>query len=188
MEEKLKQIPTNCIKIVVFGPESTGKTTLCKQLATHYKTNWVPEFSRQYALDKLKEGKQLTQEDVLPIAVGQMQLENEIAEKTKKLLICDTNLVETLVYSQTIYEGYSPKTLVKNIIQHRYHLYLLTNIDIPWEFDVVRDGNADRQKMFLHFEAILQKNKLPYIIVSGNPQQRLQKAIEQIDRLLKTTK
>ncbi len=184
MEEKLKQTATNCIKIVIFGPESTGKTTLSKQLAAHYQTNWVPEFSRQYALDKLKEGKQLTEEDVLPIAIGQMQLENEIAHKTEKILVCDTNLLETLVYSQTIYNGFSPKELEKSILTHQYHLYILTSIDVPWEKDVVRDVTTNRKEMFLIFEETLKKYNFPHIIVEGNQQKRLQKAITQINKII----
>ena len=105
MEETLKQISTSCLKIVVFGPESTGKTTLSKQLAAHFQTLWVPEFSRTYALNKLQEGRSLTKEDVMPIAFGQMKLENAASLKIKDLLICDTNLLETLVYSKSIYNN-----------------------------------------------------------------------------------
>ncbi len=184
MEEKLNQITTNCIKIVLFGPESTGKTTLSKQLATYYKTNWVPEFSRQYALEKIKENKQLTKKDVLPIAIGQMQLENTIALKTKNILICDTNLLETLVYSQTIYDGYAPNALKKYALKNKYQLYILTNIDVPWENDIIREKNTNRKKQFSIFEETLKINKLPYIIISGTQKNRLQKTIQYIDKII----
>ena len=101
MEKALKQQPSNCIKVVLFGPESTGKTTLAKQLAGHYNTVWVPEYMRKYLQDKL-DTKQKTSEpeDIFPIAEGQMMLENKLAKKADKILICDTNLLETKVYAQ----------------------------------------------------------------------------------------
>ena len=101
MEEKLKQKNSSCIKIVLFGPECTGKTTLAKQLAENYNTLWVPEFSRDYAENKLARNEALTKKDVLPIAIGQMQLENSYSEKVTDLLFCDTNLLETKIYSDS---------------------------------------------------------------------------------------
>ena len=75
MEEKLKQQPADCIKIVLFGPESTGKTTLSKQLAAHYETLWVPEFARDYLQEKWDREKKVCEpHDLLPIAIGQMAL------------------------------------------------------------------------------------------------------------------
>src|SRR5690554_540983 len=100
MEETLKQQDSNCLKVVLFGPESTGKTILAKQLAAHYNTLWVPEFSRSYAEEKSKHNEVLTKDDVLPIAIGQMALENSLAKQVESLLICDTNLLETKVYSE----------------------------------------------------------------------------------------
>lgn len=185
MEETLKQIPNNCLKVVVFGPESTGKTTLSKQLAAHYHTLWVPEFSRTYAINKLKEGKSLTKEDVLPIAYGQMELENEVNKKAKNLLIYDTNLLETLVYSKSIYNNYCPSSLENAVLENHYDLYLLTYIDVPWEYDAIRDCDSDRLKQFKIFESILKDYKLPYIRVSGNENERLQFSIAAINELKK---
>ncbi|NNK73794.1 MAG: ATP-binding protein, partial [Flavobacteriaceae bacterium] len=88
MEEKLKQQESNCLKVVIFGPESTGKTTLSEQLARHYNTVWVPEYARQYLQDKWNnERKTCEPKDLLPIAVGQMELENKLAKKTDSVLI-----------------------------------------------------------------------------------------------------
>ena len=106
MEEKLKQEPTDLIKVVLFGPESTGKTTLAKELATYYKTNWVPEYAREYLQNKWdNEQKTCEFHDLLPIAVGQMNLENKLSLTANKILFCDTDLLETKVYSETYYNG-----------------------------------------------------------------------------------
>jgi len=185
MEEKLRQKKSNCVKVVLFGPESTGKTTLSKQLALHYKSFWVPEFSRAYAEEKLKEDTLLTKEDVLPIAIGQMKLENSYSEKSKDILFCDTNLLETKVYAECIYDGYCPDVLKESIMNTHYDVYLLTDIDIPWQYDAVRSSDKDRKKMFAHFKNELDALKLPYIMLSGNKESRLNKAIQHIDILLK---
>ena len=101
MEEKLKQKPANVIKVVLFGPESTGKTTLAQELADHYKTEWVPEYAREYLQVKWdKEQKTCEPQDLIPIAEGQIRLENYLTKKANKLLICDTDLLETKVYSE----------------------------------------------------------------------------------------
>src|SRR5680860_118066 len=84
MEEKLKQKSSMISKVVLFGPESTGKTTLSEQLARHYNTVWVPEYAREYLQKKWNdERKTCEPQDLLPIAVGQMRLENELTEKQR---------------------------------------------------------------------------------------------------------
>jgi len=185
MEEKLRQKKSNCIKVVLFGPESTGKTTLAKQLAQHYSSLWVPEFSRTYAEEKLKQGVLLTKNDVHPIAIGQMELENSFSEKSKGILFYDTNLLETKVYAEYIYDGYWPDVLKESIAKNQYDLYFLTDIDIPWEYDSVRSSENDRKNMFDRFKNELDAHKLPYVILSGNKESRLNKAIEHVDLLLK---
>ena len=184
MEEKLRQKSSNCIKVVLFGPESTGKTTLAKQLALHYNSFWVPEFSRAYAEEKLKEGILLTKNDVLPIAIGQMELENSYSEKSKEILFYDTNLLETKVYSEYIYDGFCPDLLRESVEDNKYDLYILTDVDIPWKYDSVRSSDTNRQKMFAHFKKVLDEQELPYMIVSGKQEYRLSNAIRYIDEML----
>lgn len=184
MEEKLKQANNSCLKIVLFGPECTGKTTLAKQLADHYNTLWAPEYSRQYAEEKLAINKTLTKKDVLPIAVGQMKLENYYSEKVSKILFCDTNLLETKLYSEMIYDGYCPKIVKKFAVRNTYNLYILTNTDIPWENDDVRSRSDKREQMFIRFKNTLEEMNLPFITVSGNEKSRMSTAIREIDALL----
>jgi len=185
MEEAFKQKPSNCIKVVVFGPESTGKTTLSRQLAEHYNTLWVPEFAREYLQNKWnKEQKICEPKDLLPIAIGQIKLENELAQKTNSVLICDTNLLETKVYSEAYYSGTCDAVLDKFATQHTYDLYFLTYIDTPWEPDDLRDKPNERERMFTAFENALKTYNKPYVLLKGNKDQRLKRAIEEIDKLL----
>jgi NadR type nicotinamide-nucleotide adenylyltransferase len=185
MEEKFKQQPSNCLKIVLFGPESTGKTTLSQQLARHYNTVWVPEYARDYLQEKWNnERKTCEPHDLLPIAEGQIKSENKLAQKANKVLICDTDLLETKVYSEAYYIGACDPLLEKYALQNTYDLYLLTYIDIPWENDDLRDKPNEREEMFSYFEQTLINSKRPFVILKGDKNTRLKKAVYHIDKLL----
>ncbi|ASV30481.1 AAA family ATPase [Maribacter cobaltidurans] len=185
MEEKYRQQPSDILKVVLFGPESTGKTTLSEQLARHYNTVWVPEYAREYLQNKWNnERKTCEPEDLLPIAEGQMQLENDLTKKATEILICDTDLLETKVYSEAYYVGDCDPTLEKYAIENTYDLYLLTYIDIPWEADDLRDKPNEREEMFEYFRATLEKYNRNFIILKGNKKERLKLAVEHIDNLL----
>lgn len=186
MEEKFKQQPTDIIKVVLFGPESTGKTTLSEKLARHYNTVWVPEYAREYLQDKWNnERKTCESKDLLPIAEGQMRLENDLATKATDLLICDTDLLETKVYSEAYYLGYCDPILGKHALENQYDLYLLTYIDIPWAADDLRDKPNERERMFLYFKDTLEKYNRNFVILKGDKNTRLKTAVEHIDNLLK---
>lgn len=186
MEEDLKQRPVNLVKVVLFGPESTGKTTLAKLLAEHYETAWVPEFARDYLQEKFDRTRIICEySDMLPIARGQMQLENELAAEAKRVLICDTDLLETQVYSEQYYEGRVDPLLRKYAEMNSYDLYMLTSIDVPWEEDDLRDRPHQREEMFRAFEQALIDHDRRYVVLSGTLEKRLQDAIFHIDRLLK---
>lgn len=185
MEEKFRQQPTDIVKVVLFGPESTGKTTISEQLAKYYNTVWVPEYAREYLQDKWNnERKTCEPKDLLPIAEGQMRLENELAKKATDLLICDTDLLETKVYSEAYYLGYCDPKLEKYALENSYDLYFLTHIDIPWEKDDLRDKPKERERMFLYFKETLEKYNRNFIILKGDKKARLKTAVEHIDKLL----
>lgn len=185
MEEKLRQTPINVVKIVLFGPESTGKTTLSRQLAEHYKTVWVPEYAREYLQDKWNiEKKTCEVSDLIPIAIGQMNLENKLAKKADKILICDTDLLETKIYSQEFYGGFVDEKLNEAAKINQYDLYLLTYIDTPWEADDIRDRPEQRLEMFTAFENALIEHNRNYVTLKGNKENRLKKAIKVIDELI----
>ena len=185
MEEKLKQQPANCIKVVLFGPESTGKTTLSKHLARHYNSVWVQEYAREYLQNKWNnERKTCESLDLIPIAIGQMKLENDLAKKTDSVLICDTDLLETKVYSEAYYSGICDPILEKYALENTYDMYFLTYIDTPWEADDLRDKPNERLRMFKAFERTLIKYNRPYVLLKGDRLERLQTAIKHIDKLL----
>ena len=189
MEKKLKQKSVNILKVVLFGPESTGKTTLSDQLARHYNTVWAPEYAREYLQTKWNnERKTCENSDLLPIAIGQMKLENKLAKKADKILICDTDLLETKVYSEEYYGGFVDPKLDKAAKVNQYDLYLLTHIDTPWEADDLRDKPEERLEMFNAFENALIKHKRSYIVLKGNKQKRLKAATKAIDKLLNDRK
>ena len=170
----------------MFGPESTGKTTLSEQLARYYNTVWVPEYAREYLQAKWNnERKTCEPDDLLPIAEGQMQLENELAKKATKLLICDTDLLETKVYSEAYYVGHCDPILEKYALQNQYDLYFLTYIDVPWEFDDLRDKPMERERMFQYFRDTLEKYDRNFVILKGDKKARLTTAVTHIDKLLK---
>ncbi|NNK76887.1 MAG: ATP-binding protein [Maribacter sp.] len=186
MEEKFRQQSSDIVKVVIFGPESTGKTTLSEQLARHYNTVWVPEYAREYLQDKWNnERKTCEPKDLLPIAEGQIRLENDLATKATDLLICDTDLLETKVYSEAYYLGYCDPLLEKYALENKYDLYFLTYIDIPWEADDLRDKPNERERMFLYFKDTLEKYNRNFVILKGDKRTRLKKAIKHIDNLLK---
>ena len=185
MEKELTQNPINLVKVVLFGPESTGKTTLSKQLARYYNTVWTPEFAREYLQNKWNnERKTCEKDDLLPIAVGQMKLENYLAKKADKILICDTDLLETKVYSEEYYGGFVDPKLDEAAIKNEYDIYFLTYIDTPWEEDDLRDRPEQRLEMFTAFENTLKKYNRPYILLKGDKETRLKKATEIIDKLI----
>ena len=189
MEKKLEQNRINLVKVVLFGPESSGKTTLSRHLARHYNTVWVPEFARDYLQKKWNtERKTCELSDMMPIAYGQMALENDLATKADRVLICDTDLLETKVYSEEFYEGYVDESLQKASLKNEYDLYLLTYIDTPWEADDLRDRPEQRLEMFKAFEKALIENKKNYILLKGDKKTRLKTATFAIDELLKTKK
>jgi len=189
MEKKLRQQPKpNCIKVVFFGPESTGKSMLCERLAAHYKTTYVPEFSRIYAEAQAQKHQPLSKADVLPIAIGQMALENEKLKKAKNLLICDTDLLETKVYSEYYYDGFCPPLVKKQALLNSYALYFLTYIDTTWEADGIRDQPNNRQDLFDRFERELRTHHKTYVTLKGDFETKLQTCITHVDELLKTQK
>ncbi len=185
MEEKLGQEPSDLVKVVLFGPESTGKTTLSQQLAEHYNTVWVPEYAREYLQEKWdREQKTCEPKDLLPIAHGQMQLENTLAKRANKILICDTDLLETKVYSEAYYLGHCDPVLEKHALQNKYALYFLTYIDTPWEADDLRDKPNERKRMFAYFKETLEKYGRKFVTLKGDKTTRFSTAIKHIDKLL----
>lgn len=185
METAYQQEPSTLVKVVIYGPESTGKTTLAGDLAAHYKTEWVPEYAREYLQEKWNERKVICElEDLLPIARGQIRLENELSKKARNVLICDTDLLETKVYSEIYFDDYCDPVLEKYALANHYDLYLLTYVDVPWEEDDLRDRPFGRKETFEKFRATLEKYDRNFVILKGDRATRLRRAVTEIDQYL----
>src|SRR5690625_1168969 len=146
------------MKIVTYGAESTGKTSLAKALADYYDTLWVPEYAREYLQEKYDEsGEICAYEDLMPIARGQLQNENEKAGKARNgLLFCDTNPLQTYYYGKAYFEAFEHPELCQLIREQTYDFYFLTYIDVPWEADDLRDRPQERQTMHRLFKQSLE--------------------------------
>ena len=185
MEKELEQTQNGIIKVVLFGPESTGKSTLAKALAEEFNTQSVPEFMRMYLQEKWDLHNEIcTEADMLPIAKGQIRLENEAAKKANKILFCDTNLLQNWVYANVYFENYTNPLFEKYVNKHEYQLYILCDIDVPWQPDDLRDKPYEREKMFVIFANELTKRNLPYLRVNGNLNQRLAQCKPILQKLL----
>ena len=183
MENSLEQKPAGCKRIVLYGPESTGKTTMARALAAHYNAPWVPEFARDYLQGKWDREKKICEpHDLIPIAQGQMKLENEAASSSDSFIFCDTDLLTTKVYSESYYEGWCDPLLNEYALKNQYDLYLLLYIDTPWVDDDPRDRPHQREDMFEQFKGALEKYNRPYLLLRGDIDQRLSKAINHLNQ------
>lgn len=166
------------LKIVVTGPESSGKTTLAQALAAHYQVPWVAEYARTY-IEKLTQAYQ--EADLLAIAQGQAQREDEVTQKNPRLLIYDTSLLVISVWSHYRYGRCHP-WIAEQLAQRPVDHYLLCYPDLTWQPDPQRENPNDRPALFARYEEALREK--PHTIVSGQGSARLDTATNAIDRLL----
>jgi NadR type nicotinamide-nucleotide adenylyltransferase len=164
-------------KIAITGPESTGKSMLAEQLAAHYKTTWVPEYAREY-LEVL--GKPYEEADILRIAQGQLEGEASQLKQAVRFLFCDTELIVTKIWSEVKYGRCDP-WIPETIRTHGYDLYLLCDIDLPWQYDPLREHPDQRQYLFDLYYNELKDRKFPFAVIHGAGPARLENAIEIIE-------
>lgn len=169
------------IKIAVTGPESSGKSTLCHQLAGYYDTLWVREYAREYLK---KKGNKYNERDILKIARGQLENETLATQKANNILICDTEPINFKIWSVHKYKRLSP-SLKKIIETVRYDHYLLCYPDLPWESDPLREYPDEKIRIFFFewFRKELEAANYAYTVIRGNSEKRLNSAIEVIDNL-----
>ena len=181
-------------KIVVLGPESTGKSTLCAALASHYQTIWTPEYARQFLSEH---GTKYTYDDLLTIAKGQINneeksidlLEQKIqdnkGEATTNKLIVDTDMYVMKVWCEYVFNN-CHHYILEQINQRNYDLYLLCDIDLPWAADEMREypDAGPRLELFTSYKELLINQNTPWGIVSGSDVQRTANAIQLIEQYL----
>jgi NadR type nicotinamide-nucleotide adenylyltransferase len=171
-------------KIALLGPESTGKTALGIQLAAHFKTVCVPEFARNYLLER---NNQYTFEDVEHCVKQQLALENEMENSAKHFLFCDTELINFKVWFKDVFDKV-PETLEAQIKSHRYDLTLLTYPDVPFEKDILRANENRRQYFFDWYQRELEAYQHSYIIIKGLGENRFNEALTVINSWSTTIK
>jgi NadR type nicotinamide-nucleotide adenylyltransferase len=181
-------------KIVVLGPESTGKSTLCAALAAHYQTIWTPEYARTYLSEH---GTKYSYDDLLTIAKGQIEneektiellgqnIEDNKSQVTNNKLIIDTDMYVMKVWCEYVFNN-CHHYILEQINQRNYDLYLLCDIDLPWTADEMREyPNAEpRLELFTIYKELLINQNTPWGIVSGLGAQRTTNAIELIEQHL----
>jgi NadR type nicotinamide-nucleotide adenylyltransferase len=191
---------TSLKKIAIIGPESTGKSTLCELLAQHYDTQWCPEFAREYLLTH---GTDYTYDDLLYIAKGQLAMEDEYIRSTvdgpqstvnanslfttyhSPLLFIDTEMYVMKVWCEFVFEK-CHRWVLDQIIERKYDLYLLCNTDLPWIKDELREypDLKTRDQLYHIYKDIMINQSTPWVDISGDYDERLQKAVGAVDQLM----
>lgn len=168
-------------RVCLTGAESTGKTELARSLASHFSVPVVPEYSREYA-ERVARALELT--DVVPIARGLIEQEERLVPSASGLLILDTDLMSTVVYSRHHY-GSCPQWIAEAAKTRKAHLYLLLDIDVPWLADPVRDSGDTRAELHLSFRRTLDEFEAAYEVISGSWDERFRLAVNAINRRMK---
>ncbi|MGN6215142.1 AAA family ATPase [Parafilimonas sp.] len=180
-------------KIVTIGPESTGKSTLARQLAEHFNTIWCPEYAREYLHQN---GVKYDYDDLMKITQGQLAMEDYCTEKlqdaspqlpadSSQLLFIDTNMYVVKVWYEYVF-GKCEYLVLDEIARRSYDLYLLCNIDLPWTADEMREYPDEKPRVELYhiYKDLLLNQNTPWIEISGNYEQRLQAALKSINKFL----
>ncbi|MEJ7645223.1 MAG: AAA family ATPase [Chryseolinea sp.] len=165
-------------KICLYGPESTGKSTLAMKLAARYDTEFVPEVAREFITNN-----DFSFDEIVKIAVAHDERISEKSQLANKLLFCDTDVITTQIYSQH-YLGAVPKILYDIEEETTYALYFLLDIDVEWVADGLRDLGHVRETMLSVFREELLRRKVPFIFVRGDYEMREQMMVKEIDKLM----
>ena len=176
--------PGGLARIAIVGPESTGKSTMSAYLAAHYHTVAVPEYARDYCAALTAPP---TIDDEVNMFYGQLALEEELAPKANGILICDTTFITVKIWSDAFF-GYTPQVVLNELPKHPYHLYLLLDIDLPWQDDPLRDFPTQREHFMQVWHRELQALGANYVVISGLEQDRYNNAVGAIDGFLATQK
>lgn len=169
------------VKIAITGPESAGKSILTRDLARYFDTDWIPEYAREF-LDSLS--RPYTYNDILSIAKQQnLNIDKAIKSSSRRLIFCDTELTVIKIWCEYKY-GQCHPWIIKKHKEQMFDLYLLTDIDLPWQPDPLREHPDKREELFGLYKKELVNQKWPFEIVHGTGHTRLQNAIRIIeDRL-----
>lgn len=161
--------------IVFLGAPATGKTTLCEALSKEFSTEWMPEYGREY-WETHQIDRRLTSNQLLEIAMGHLEREDKLLEKANRFLFTDTNAITTLMFAY-YYHGAALdtlETLAKESVA-RYDVFFVCDADIPYDDTWDRSGEANRTEMQIMNTNYLQRNEIPYYLLSGSLAERMNK-------------
>jgi HTH-type transcriptional repressor of NAD biosynthesis genes len=168
------------IKLICFyGPESTGKSTMAKQMAEIYQTEFVPEVARA-----MISSNDFTVADIIRIGEAQTQRTKDKLKTANKILFCDTDLITTQIYSRQ-YLKVVPEILFSLEKEIHYDKYFLFDIDVPWVADGLRDLSNQREEIMKIFEDELSKRNIQPIRVKGTWEERTTTIKTEVNKLLK---
>lgn len=169
------------IRVAIVGPESTGKSTIASALASYFDTVCVPEFAREYCKDL---NRNYTLEDEVNMFHGQLALEEALATSAKNdLLICDTMVLTVKIWCDHLFDA-TPESILEKIEDLSYDLYLLMDIDLPWEDDALRDFPDLREHFMQIWHQELQDINAHYQVISGLGDERFENARKAIEEIL----
>ncbi len=172
------------LRIVIVGAESTGTTTLSRDLAEALNVPWVPEVGRYYTESILTTNYEWFDDDFYRIGRLQQAYENEMAARSNGVLVCDTNAVATELW-QRRYMGRTTAEMQRIAARDKADLYIITGDEIPFVQDGIRDGEHLRHRMHRWFITHIKKTGVPYIVVTGSKQQRLNASLVAARKMIK---
>lgn len=165
------------MKIAVVGPESTGKSTIAQAIARHFNTVCVPEFAREYCKNLHNE---YTLQDEVNMYYGQIALEDTLIPLAhNNMLICDTTILTVKIWCDHLF-GDTPQEVKNEIQQRPYDLFLLMDIDLPWEEDPLRDFPEQREHFMEVWKQELNQLNARYAIISGLGAERFENVLKAI--------
>ena len=167
-------------KIVLTGPESSGKTYLSKQLSAYYKCSCTEEYAREY-LQSLN--RPYNFEDIIKIAEGQSAYEDYFLNSSTDLLICDSDILVCKIWQEYRF-GYSADWINETFENRHYDLFLLCSPDIAWEEDPLRENQFDRDLIFDLYHKYLSDSNKTFVLVKGNFEERFNLAVESVNKVI----
>ncbi len=179
-------------RVRIVGPESTGKSTLTKQLAAHFQTAYADEYARrlldEYVAHGVRVPGEVRFEDLSMIARGQRATEEAMAERAERVLFCDTDLWTTVYWSK-FYHGRCSGWIAEAAAKQSYALTLLLSPDVPWVADAQRPMPElqQRQAMFAWWKAHLEARHEPFVVLSGSWDERWQSAVTAVEAMKEGT-
>ena len=164
--------------VCAVGAESTGKTTICRELAQRFAVPWLGEYAREYL-----DGGPYGPADLEKIAYEQMRREAELLRGTRSGIVLDTDLAVIFVWWRERF-GAVPGWLERAFAGQSPRLYLLCRPDLPWEADPLRESPNDLERLHGEYRRLLCERGMPFVEIGGKGVERFEAAAEAARRCL----